>query len=68
MFGGGVRQSGPQAIMADYALTHHFPRLAGTHALAKRLAQGLTEAGCEILAPVHTNMVSPPNRLPCYPN
>lgn len=57
-FGGGIRQAGMIAAPADYALTHHFPRLARTHALARRLAEGLKEAGCEILAPVDTNMVS----------
>lgn len=57
MFGGGWRQSGSLAAQADYALTHHFPRLAGTHALARRLADGLKEAGCDIVAPVDTSMV-----------
>jgi threonine aldolase len=32
--------------------------LAGTHALARRLAEGLKDAGCDILAPVDTNMAS----------
>ena len=58
MFGGGVRQSGAMAAAADHAITHHFPRMAGTHRLAKRLEQGLRDAGCDILAPVDTNMVS----------
>lgn len=57
-FGGGIRQSGGIAAAADYAITHHFPRLAGTHALARRLQEGLKELGCDILAPVETNMVS----------
>jgi threonine aldolase len=57
MFGGGVRQIGMCTAAADYALTNIFPRLAGTHALAKRLASGLKEAGCEIIAPVDTSMV-----------
>lgn len=57
MFGGGWRQSGSLAAQADYALSHHFPRLAGTHALARRLAEGLKEAGCDIVAPTDTNMV-----------
>ncbi|GFZ43091.1 low-specificity L-threonine aldolase [Saitozyma sp. JCM 24511] len=56
-FGGGIRQSGGIAAAADYAITHHFPRLAGTHALARRLQEGLKELGCDILAPVETNMV-----------
>nr|XP_031861296.1 uncharacterized protein CI109_003268 [Kwoniella shandongensis]KAA5528368.1 hypothetical protein CI109_003268 [Kwoniella shandongensis] len=56
-FGGGIRQAGGLAASADYAITHHFPRLAGTHKLAKRLEEGLRELGCDILAPVDTNMV-----------
>lgn len=56
-FGGGWRQSGPLAAMADHAITHHFPRLAGTHVLARRLADGLAQAGFDIPAAVDTNMV-----------
>lgn len=57
MFGGGWRQSGQLAVQADYAVTHHFPRLSYTHALAKHLAKGLHEIGCEIFIPVETSMV-----------
>lgn len=57
-FGGGWRQSGSIAASADYALTHHLPRLAATHVLAKRLADGLEAAGCDIVAPVDTNSKS----------
>lgn len=57
MFGGGWRQTGGIAAQADWAVTYHFPRLAGTHALARRLADRLKAIGCEILAPVDTNMV-----------
>lgn len=56
-FGGGWRQSGMLASMADYALTNFFPRLQDTHTLARRLAAGLEDAGCTILAPVDTSMV-----------
>nr|XP_019049144.1 threonine aldolase [Kwoniella bestiolae CBS 10118]OCF28074.1 threonine aldolase [Kwoniella bestiolae CBS 10118] len=56
-FGGGIRQCGGIAASADYALTHHFPRLAHTHKLAKRLEEGLRELGVGIAAPVDTNMV-----------
>ncbi|KAL1413687.1 hypothetical protein Q8F55_001466 [Vanrija albida] len=56
-FGGAWRQSGHVAAQADWALTHHFPRLAATHELARALADGLRAAGCTILAPVDTNMV-----------
>lgn len=57
MFGSGVRQIGMCTAAADYALSHHFPRLEWTHRMAKRMEQGLREIGCEILAPVDTNMV-----------
>ncbi|KIR67650.1 threonine aldolase [Cryptococcus bacillisporus CA1873] len=56
-FGGGIRQAGGIAASADYAITHHFPRLVKTHELASRLEHGLRELGCDILAPVDTNMV-----------
>lgn len=56
-FGGGWRQSGLLAGMADYAITNHFPKLAGTHTLAQRLAAGFRRQGLRILAPVDTNMV-----------
>lgn len=57
MFGGGIRQSGALAAAANYALTHHFPRLDTTHQLATRLSEGLSQLGCRILAPVDTSMV-----------
>jgi threonine aldolase len=57
MIGGGWRQSGAIAAAADYAITHHFPRLQGTHELAHELAEGLREAGCNILTRTDTNMV-----------
>ena len=46
------------AAAADYAISNHFPRLASTHALARRLADGLEALGCRIIAQVDTNMVS----------
>lgn len=45
------------AAQADWAITHHFPRLVETHKLARRLADELQRAGCTILAPVDTSMV-----------
>ncbi|BEJ15022.1 hypothetical protein CspHIS471_0407890 [Cutaneotrichosporon sp. HIS471] len=57
MFGGAWRQSGPLVAAADWAVTHHFPRLGYTHELANRLAAGLEEAGCRIFVPVQTSMV-----------
>jgi len=59
-FGGGVRQSGANAAAADYGLTNHFPRLAYTHKLARKLADGLEKIGCSLICPTETNMVSFP--------
>jgi threonine aldolase len=57
MAGGGMRQSGMLAAAASYALDHHVARLADDHALARRLAQGLSGLpGLEIEAP-QTNML-----------
>ncbi|XAH23151.1 low-specificity L-threonine aldolase [Xylophilus sp. GW821-FHT01B05] len=57
MAGGGLRQAGVLAAAASYALDHHIDRLADDHALAQRLANGLTGIeGLEVEAP-HTNIV-----------
>jgi threonine aldolase len=42
MAGGAMRQSGMLAAAASYALEHNIERLAQDHALAERLAAGLT--------------------------
>jgi threonine aldolase len=42
MAGGGMRQAGLLAAAASYALDHHVERLADDHALARRLAEGLS--------------------------
>ena len=42
MAGGGMRQSGFLAAAALHALDHHIDRLADDHALARRLADGLS--------------------------
>jgi threonine aldolase len=57
MAGGAMRQAGVLAAAASYALDHHVDRLAQDHALAQRLADGLT--GIEGLRPVKpdTNIV-----------
>jgi threonine aldolase len=41
MIGGAMRQAGVLAAAGLYALDHHVERLAGDHANAKRLAEGL---------------------------
>jgi threonine aldolase len=58
LFGGAMRQAGFVAAAALYALDHHVDRLAEDHARAKRLAEGLAEAGLPVdPAAVETNFV-----------
>jgi threonine aldolase len=58
LFGGAMRQAGIVAAAALYALEHHVERLAEDHARARRLAEGLTEAGMQLDPPrVETNFV-----------
>jgi threonine aldolase len=58
LFGGAMRQAGIVAAAALYALDHNVDRLAEDHARARRLAQGLTEAGVALDPPeVETNFV-----------
>ena len=57
MAGGGMRQAGVLAAAAGYALDNHVTRLAQDHALAKKLADGLSGIpGLEVEAP-QTNIV-----------
>jgi len=57
MAGGGMRQSGMLAAAGSYALDHHVERLAQDHALARRLAEGLTGIeGLKVEAP-QTNIL-----------
>jgi threonine aldolase len=57
MAGGAMRQAGMLAAAASYALDHHVERLALDHALARRLADGLTGIeGVQVEAP-QTNIV-----------
>ncbi len=52
MAGGGMRQAGVLAAAASHALAHHVARLADDHALARRLAEGLSGiAGLKVEAP-----------------
>jgi threonine aldolase len=58
LFGGAMRQAGIVAAAALYALDHHVERIADDHARARRLAEGLIEAGVGIdLEQVETNFV-----------
>jgi threonine aldolase len=57
-FGGAMRQAGIVAAACVYALDHHVERLADDHARARRLAEGLHEAGVPVdLEQVETNFV-----------
>jgi len=57
MAGGAMRQAGMLAAAASYALDHHVARLSQDHALAARLADGISGIeGVQVEAP-HTNIV-----------
>ena len=47
-FGGALRQAGVVAAAMLYALDHHVDRLADDHRRARRLADGLAEAGLPV--------------------
>ncbi|MCA1849276.1 MAG: threonine aldolase family protein, partial [Actinobacteria bacterium] len=55
-FGGGMRQAGVIAAGSLYAFEHHTERLAEDHERAKKLADGLREAGYQV-DPPDTNIV-----------
>jgi threonine aldolase len=55
-FGGGMRQAGVIAAGSLYAFEHHTERLAEDHERAKRLADGLRDAGYSVETP-ETNIV-----------
>ena len=57
MVGGGLRQSGLLAAAAHHALDHHVHRLADDHALAQRLAQGLSGIDGLNVRSAQTNIV-----------
>src|SRR6476661_7198596 len=60
-FGGAMRQAGIVAAAALYALDHHVDRIADDHARARRLAEGLADAGVPVeLSEVETNFVPIP--------
>src|SRR5436309_1368701 len=58
LFGGAMRQAGIVAAAGVYALDHHVERLAEDHARARRLAEGLAEAGLPVdVDAVETNFI-----------
>jgi threonine aldolase len=48
LFGGAMRQAGIVAAAGIYALDNHVERLADDHANARRLAEGLADAGLPV--------------------
>jgi threonine aldolase len=57
-FGGAMRQAGIVGAAAVYALDHHVARIAEDHARARRLGEGLADAGVQVdLEQVETNFV-----------
>jgi threonine aldolase len=58
LFGGAMRQAGIVAAAGVYALDHNVERLADDHERARRLGQGLADAGLPVdLVQVETNFV-----------
>jgi threonine aldolase len=58
LFGGAMRQAGIVAAAGVYAFEHNIERLADDHARARRLGEGLQEAGVPVdLEQVETNFV-----------
>jgi threonine aldolase len=58
LFGGAMRQAGIVAAAGLYALDHNVERLADDHENARRLAEGLADAGLPVdLEQVETNFV-----------
>ncbi len=57
MAGGGMRQSGMLAAAATHALDHHVARLALDHALAQRLAAGLSAIPGLLVESPQTNIL-----------
>jgi threonine aldolase len=58
LFGGAMRQAGIVAAAGVYALEHNVDRLAEDHVRARRLAEGLYDAGVPVqLEQVETNFV-----------
>jgi threonine aldolase len=58
LFGGAMRQAGIVAAAGLYALEHHVDRLEDDHENARRLGEGIAEAGLPVdLTQVETNFV-----------
>ncbi len=58
IYGAGQRQTGPLAAAAKLAVEQHFPKLKGTHDLARYTQRELEKIGVKITTPAETGMVS----------
>lgn len=57
LMGGGWRQAGSLAFIAQYCIDSVVPTMKQTHKLTRRLAAGLQDLGMELSYPCETNMV-----------
>ncbi|CDU22113.1 related to GLY1-L-threonine aldolase, low-specific [Sporisorium scitamineum] len=57
LYGAGVRQVGPLVAAARVGVVENYPKLAGTHQLARYAGQELEKLGVRLTAPVETSMV-----------
>ncbi|CAO3596984.1 unnamed protein product [Absidia cylindrospora] len=57
LMGGGWRQAGMLAKTAQHCIETIVPTMPRTHALTRRLADGLVDMGFKLLVPCHTNMI-----------
>lgn len=57
MMGGGWRQAGMLAVAARHCINTVVPTMPETHALARKLGEGLEALGMKLLLPVETNML-----------
>lgn len=57
LYGAGVRQVGPLVAAARVAVLENYPKLQGTHQLARYAGRELEKLGVRLTAPVETNMI-----------
>ncbi|SPC66291.1 related to GLY1 - L-threonine aldolase, low-specific [Ustilago sp. UG-2017b] len=57
LYGAGVRQVGPLVAAARVGVVENYPKLQGTHQLARYAGRELEKLGVRLTAPVETSMV-----------
>ncbi|KAJ1018084.1 hypothetical protein NDA16_004953 [Ustilago loliicola] len=57
LYGAGVRQVGPLVAAARVGVLENYPKLQGTHQLARYAGRELEKLGVRLTAPVETSMV-----------